>query len=198
MSVLVSDRKESQFEVIVHADELRNMMIELAHRRFGIKDLEHLVRVQYAYGKLKSEDIEYYLAVLNCAKRNIMNIAALMTNYVRAANSVYPVTEEDWQKRRDFQNSALVNCELLVKELQHIVTLFNVDVNIYGRYITAIDREIHLIKRWRQKDGQIMSVKRAASKSASNFANVNNNGNATNNTASNTNYGVRPDSLFQQ
>lgn len=162
MSVLVSERKESQFEVIIFADELRNMMIELMQRRFGIKNLEQMVRVQYAYGKLKTENIEYYQSVLACSKQNIMNIAALLTNNVRAANSLYPVTEDDWRKRRDFQNSAIINCELMLKELQHIVTLFNVDVNIYGRYVNAIDREIQLIKRWRQKDNRTMSTRKGS------------------------------------
>lgn len=159
MSVLVSDRKESRFEVIVFAEELNLMLIDLMHRSFGIKDMAHLVRVEYARGNLKTEDVEYYRSVLDCSKRNIMHIAALLTNNVRAANSIYPISDAEWEQRRGYQNSAIVNCEQIIKELQHIVRLFNVDINIYGRYINALDREINLIKRWRQKDRKHMSAK---------------------------------------
>lgn len=50
---------------------------------------------------------------------------------------------------------AIVSCEQIVHELQRIVDIFEVDVNVYGRYIQAIDREIGLIKRWRQRDNRI-------------------------------------------
>ena len=35
--------------------------------------------------------------------------------------------------------------------------IFEVDVNTYGRYVNAIDREIGLIKKWRQRDNKIKS-----------------------------------------
>ena len=50
MSVLVSNRKESKFEVIVFSLELHRMLIELIQRDFGVKDLDQLVRVRYASG----------------------------------------------------------------------------------------------------------------------------------------------------
>lgn len=63
----------------------------------------------------------------------------------------------EYEQRRSYQNSAIVNCEQIIKELQRIVEIFNVDVNTYGRYVKAIDREIGLIKKWRQRDNRIKS-----------------------------------------
>ena len=51
MSVLVSKRNESRFEAITYSVELHNMLIELMQHSFGIKDLDHFVRIRYAYGK---------------------------------------------------------------------------------------------------------------------------------------------------
>lgn len=51
MSVLVSDRTESKFEAITYSVELHDMLIELMQRSFGVKDLDRLVRMKYAYGK---------------------------------------------------------------------------------------------------------------------------------------------------
>lgn len=56
MSVLVSDRKESKFEAITYSIELHDMLIDLMQRSFGVKDLDHFVRVRYAYGKDETEE----------------------------------------------------------------------------------------------------------------------------------------------
>lgn len=61
----------------------------------------------------------------------------------------------EYEQRRDYQNNAIINCEQILKELQRIVEIFEVDVNTYGRYVNAIDREIGLIKKWRQRDNKI-------------------------------------------
>ena len=90
-------------------------------------------------------------------KTRIDQIASLLTNNVRAANSIYPTTLHEYEKRRDYQNTAIVNCEQLLKELQRVVEIFEVDINIYGRYVNAINREIGLIKKWRQRDNKIKS-----------------------------------------
>jgi hypothetical protein len=63
----------------------------------------------------------------------------------------------EYEQRRDYQNNAIVNCEQLIKELQRVVEIFEVDVNIYGKYVAAINREIGLIKKWRQYDNKIKS-----------------------------------------
>lgn len=61
MSVLVSDRKESRFEAITYSIELHDMLIDFMQRNFGVKDLEHLVRLRYAYGKDETEDYGKFL-----------------------------------------------------------------------------------------------------------------------------------------
>ena len=59
----------------------------------------------------------------------------MLTSNVRAANSIYPTTLHEYEQRRDYQNTAIVNCEQLLKELQRIVEIFEVDVNLYSRYV---------------------------------------------------------------
>lgn len=157
MSVIVSERKESKFEAITYAIELHDMLIDLMQRSFGIKDLDKFVRRRYAYGKDDKEDFSKYRYLMNNYKKRIDNLASLLTNNVRAANSTYPTSMHEYEQRRDYQNSAIVNCEQLIKELQRVVEIFEVDINIYGRYINAIDREIGLIKKWRQRDNKIKS-----------------------------------------
>ena len=155
MSVLASKRKESKFEAITFSIDLHDMLVGFMQRSFGVKDLDHLVRVRYAYGKDETEDFAKYRYLMTNFKNRIDQLASQLTSNVRAANSTYPTSMREYEQRRDYQNNAIINCEQILKELQRIVEIFEVDVNTYGRYVNAIDREIGLIKKWRQRDNKI-------------------------------------------
>lgn len=155
MSVLVSDRTESRFEALTYSLELHDMLLDLLSRNFGIKDLDHMVRVRYAHGKIATEDFPYYHYQMHKYKDRIDKLAYALTNNLRAAKSIYPTSIHEYEKRRDYQNDAIVNCEQILNDLQRVVEIFDVDVNLYGRYVKAIDREIELIKRWRQRDNKL-------------------------------------------
>lgn len=157
MSVLSADRKESKFEAVTFSIELHDLLIDLMQRSFGIKNLDDVVRKRYAYGKDKTEDFAKYRYLMVNSKSRIDQLAALLTNNLRAANSIYPTSLSEYEQRRGYQNIAIANCEQLINELQRIVEVFEVDINIYGKYINAIDREIGLIKKWRQRDNKIKS-----------------------------------------
>ena len=157
MSVLVSDRSESKFEPVTYSSELHNMLREFMQRNFGVKDMRRFVQLRYAYEKDDIEDFDKYQYLMRTHKNEIDHLATLMTNNVRAANSLYPSTMHEYEKRRDYQNFAIVNCEQIIKELQRVVETFEVDLNVYNRYVKAIDREISLIKKWRQRDNKIKS-----------------------------------------
>ena len=43
MSVLASKRKESRFEPVVFSLEIRDMLVELMQRQFGVKDRDQLI-----------------------------------------------------------------------------------------------------------------------------------------------------------
>ena len=157
MSVLVSDRKESKFEAVIFSIELHNMLIDLMQRGFGVKDLDHFVRMRYAYGKDDKEDFARYRYLMQNFKTRIDQTASMLTTNIRSANTLYPTSIHEYEQRRDYQNLAIANCEQLLKELQRIVEIFDVDINVYSRYVQAIDREIGLIKKWRQRDNKIKS-----------------------------------------
>lgn len=83
MSVLVSDRTESKFEAITYSVELHDMLIELMQRSFGVKDLDHFVRVKYAYGKESAEDFSKYRYLMLNYKNRIDQLASMLTSNIR-------------------------------------------------------------------------------------------------------------------
>ena len=157
MSVIKAKRKESRFEVLVHADNVHDMLLELMQRDFGIKDLAILVRKKYLFGKTQESDYKYYVMVMNQSKTRIDYLSRQLIASVRAANVLYPVSEAELDRRRDYQNNAIASCEQIKSELQRVVDIFEVDINIYARYFQAINREVHLIKTWRQRDNKLKS-----------------------------------------
>ena len=61
VSVLVSKRRESKLEVLVHAIRLQQELTKLIQRNFGIRDIHRIVRRKYAFGKEKTENYEKYI-----------------------------------------------------------------------------------------------------------------------------------------
>lgn len=155
MSVLKNDRDLSPLEFLQHAVKLQGMLKEFAQRNFGLRDTSEFIKKKYRYEKddLTEYDANYYL--LTSSKRNIDSLVKLMLANLRRANSIYPQNLHELQKRKDFQDLAIGNCEAIIGALQEVVETFEVDVNRYKQYIEAIDREIWLIKRWRRSDNKL-------------------------------------------
>lgn len=157
MSVHVVDRRQSKLEVETYSIEIHKMLIELMQRGFGVKNVDDIVRKRYAYGKDDKEDFAKYRHLMHSFKVQINKLADSLTANVRAANSIHPTSMPEYHQRRSYQNSAIVNCEQIKMELQKVVEIFDVDINYFGPHIKAVNREIDLIKKWRQSDNKIKS-----------------------------------------
>lgn len=205
MSVLKSKRKSSQFEVFHHFYKMRKEITDLLLRDFGYdleradkrvlrvfggRAYEELNPVEKArYDKLKAKNEAFDEWFISDERQVIVDCLRTIGEEVFVANSIYPTYMEELVERRLHQDRAIGQCYRLTQELQYAIETLPVDVNKYLRFGELIQTEINLLKGWRKSDNKF---KRAISDSASNFANVNNNGNANYNNASNSN-GVRPD-----
>lgn len=157
MSVLKSKRSESKFEPITYSVEIHNMLREFMQRNFGLKDLDKWVRNHNMEARPLEDEYHKYRYLMYTHKKEIDRLAALMTSNVRTANSIYPKKISELDRRRLYQDNAIGNCESILKELMQVVDTFEVDVNTYKKYVIAIDREIDLIKKWRQRDNKMHS-----------------------------------------
>ena len=205
MSVLKSKRKSSQFEVSHHLYKTRKEVTDLLLRDFGY-DLERAEKKvekmfggrryeeltpeeKVRYDKLKAKNEAFDTWFIEDERKCVVDCLREITKEVFMANNIYPTVMKELVERRLCQDRAVGQCYRLTQELQYAIETLPVDVNKYTRFADMIQTEINLIKGWRKSDNKF---KRAISDSASNFANVNNNGNANYNNASNSN-GVRPD-----
>ncbi len=206
MSVLKSKRKASQFEVYHHFGKLRKEVTTLLLRDFGFdldksekflskafggKSYEELTPEEKdRYNKRKVKLKAFCDWFIPDERQVVMDCLREITACIYGANSIYPTCREELVERRLLQDKAIGQCYRLTQELQFVIETLPVDVDKYTRFAEMIQTEINLIKGWRKSDNKF---KRAISEqTAANFANVNNNGNANYNNASNSN-GVRPD-----
>lgn len=205
MSVLKSKRKVSQFEVFHHLYKTRKEITDLLLRDFGYdferaeKRLEKVFggkpydaltdEEKNRYDSLKKKNEAFDEWFIADERQVIVDCLRSITENVFVVNSIYPMYPEELVERRVHQDRAIGQCYRLTQELQYAIETLPVDIDKYLRFGELIQTEINLIKGWRKSDNKF---KRAISDSASNFANVNNNGNANYNSASNSN-GVRPD-----
>lgn len=205
MSVLKSKRKASQFEVFHHFYKMRKEVTDLLLRDFGYdyNRAENKVAKMFGgrshteltpeeksrYDRLMEKNRAFDEWFIEDERKVIVDCLRSIGENVFLANSIYPTYMEELIERRLCQDKAIGLCYRLTQELQYAIETLPVDVNKYLRFAEMIQTEINLLKGWRKSDNKF---KRAISDSASNFANVNNNGNANYNNASNSN-GVRPD-----
>lgn len=148
--VLARKRNLSKLEVIVFASQLHDMMLEFMQRSFGIRNLNNVLRNSQRC--LNFVEMDY---VLQQYKHDINEELSFLETNLRAANTIYPTTASEYERRREFQTIAITNCECVIGMLQRIADIFDVDINKYEKPITAIRREISLIKKWRQSDNKL-------------------------------------------
>lgn len=210
MSVLKAKRKASQFEVFHQLKKMRKEVTDLLLRDFGYNLDKATKNVEKTFGgrsyeelspdekvryeKIMEKNIAFAEWFIKDERKVIVDCLRTITEKVYVANSIYPVYWDELVERRIHQDRAVGQCYRLTQELQYAIETLPVDVNKYLRFAEMIQTEINLLKGWRKSDNKFKSAlqERVISDSASNFANVNNNGNANYNNASNSN-GVRPD-----
>lgn len=162
MSVLVSKRRESKIEAVTYAFEVQKMLIEFMQRNFGIRDVNHVVRMKYAFSREPTENFHKYWYLMHSHKTEIHKRTILLTNNIYAAYKLYPSNLKELEQRSEYQTAAKIECEIIIKELQVIAEIFDVDLNLFEPSVKALTREKFLIKKWKKLNNKI---KRALQKS---------------------------------
>ena len=174
MSVLKNKRALSELEFFHNATELRREITLLLLRDFGVKDKVRTVKSLYGISNMEPEDTkkiqemvekygmcgsiveEYPMWLIDKMRNNVLNICHSMIMNITQANTIYPMSEEEFHDRRNFQNHAIGNCEQLLQEMQYIISIIPVDAQKYMRYVDMIEKEIALLKGWRKSDNKIL------------------------------------------
>ena len=84
----------------------------------------------------------------------MMRILQNMMDEITSANSIYATNLSELDERRKHQNEAIACCYKLFQEIQYIISIFNSDLNKLVPIIDMIEKEVDLLKGWRQSDNK--------------------------------------------
>ena len=170
MSVIVSKRQESKFEVFHHWDKTRLAITNLMLYDFGLKAERQEQKFMRSLGvsdlsQLDENGIERYQKhkkrmasviswFLQEQRNSVMSCIRSVNENVFIANSIYPTCIEELTERRLHQDRAIGQCYRLKQELQYTIEVLEVDINRYSNAAKMIDREIVLLKAWRKSDNR--------------------------------------------
>ena len=173
MAVLKNLRNLSEMEFYKNAIRMRVDLTNWLLRDFGVKrnprsvnqviktidetDQKTIDEIFAKYGKFPNHEFEseYPEWFVDFEREVIIKILQELIENITSANSIYPSKEflhEEYGKRREFQNKAICNCYTLYQELQYITACFKTDVNKFVPFLESIEREVDLLKGWRQSD----------------------------------------------
>lgn len=155
MSVPLSKRGTSRCEVIYNATVLKTEIHNLCVRNLGIKNPDMIARKKYMYGVDSYEQKEKYVLEIYQSKKSLHYFSDMLLANTRAANRIKMDSLKHCEKRMEYQELALDNCEMLIAKFQDIVDFFWVDLSKYRRHIELTDKEIALIKKWIQYTNKI-------------------------------------------
>jgi hypothetical protein len=74
---------------------------------------------------------------------------------VTAANTIYPASEAETERRRKYQTGAIICCEQILQETRFREDVLPVAVSKFLPYVDAIEKEILLLKGWRKANRKI-------------------------------------------
>ena len=172
MSVLKALRSLSTMEYYKNAVHIRRDITQWMLRDFGarknpknvalvIKDISDEDRATVdeifeKYGRSTKKEFQYEYPdwFVDFERRHISDILHDMMTDITEANSIYPVFVFEFELRRTHQDNAIAACYRLYQELQYIQSLFPQDLNRFAPLLGDIEREVNLLKGWRQSDNK--------------------------------------------
>lgn len=130
--------------------------IRLVIREIEPQDQTTIDGIFAKYGRSLNKEFEtvYPDWFVDSEREVILNILADMIQYITTANSVYATKDFEFDLRRKYQDLAITCCFRLYQELQYIRQVFKIDLNKWRPLFEKLDKEIDLLKGWRQADNK--------------------------------------------
>jgi hypothetical protein len=148
VSVLKNKRGLSKLEFYHNARTMRREITELLLRDFGI----------HSRGKLECKPPlpeGYYDELVEEFSKNMRVLLRNLMLNITAANTIYPVSQDELMLRRRYQTGAIINCEQLLQEIQYCGDVLPVKASTFMQYIEKIEFEVKLLKGWRKANNKI-------------------------------------------
>lgn len=171
-SVLKNLRTLSSMEFYKNAIRMRSDLTDWLLRDFGTKrnkkninrviknieqeDKDIIDSIFAKYGKNPNQEFqsEFPEWFIDYERTIVTTLLHDLVANITAANSIYAIYTFEFDLRREYQDKAIINCYQLYQELQYIVSIIDTDLNKLIPFLESIEKEIDLLKGWRQSDNK--------------------------------------------
>jgi hypothetical protein len=154
MSVLKNKRTLSDLEFYSNARKLRKEITLILLKDFGIRDK---IRKIKSCDNVNITIIEGYpnWFILDLQHTIIRLLNKLIISII-TANSIYPISKYELDKRRWYQTSAISICENLIQQLEYCLDILPMKLTVLINIVKKLNYEIKLLKGWRKSNNKFM------------------------------------------
>lgn len=91
---------------------------------------------------------------MKAERKFLIKYSCKIIKNIVSANSIFPTSDAELELRRNLQDKAIANCYAIFQEIAFIKDFFKGDLNYLTKLFETLQREIHLLKGWRQGDNK--------------------------------------------
>lgn len=174
MSVIKEKRSLSELEFYHNALKLDKELNQLLLKDFGIRDKIRELKYFCDIKKLDSEDKEMFLKIVEKYKMDeniiesyplwlidyyrkcILNDMQELFQNITEANTIYPISMQEWEERRKYQTKSIANAQNLLLTMTRVINNLPVNANKMTRFVDMITTEIKLLRGWRKSGNKLL------------------------------------------
>lgn len=167
--VVKSKRKPSKLDALDLAYTLRQQMTAEILATFALSQKrldQHLNAITKGMGSWQERDdlkktiteleLDKQVFIIKEERQELLRLSRLVPQYLRMANTIYPLYYNEWQERRKLFDLAMANCNAIQDELNYIAQNVLGDRNKYCQIVKGYEKCYNLIRRLRQSDNRVL------------------------------------------
>ena len=77
-------------------------------------------------------------------------------DYITAANTIYPQSLREAERRRDYQTQAIITVEQILQLLQYMLTTLSINPDKFQPVTELLVKEAALLRGWRKSDNKFV------------------------------------------
>ena len=152
--VLKKKRGLSKLEFYHNARKMRKELTMLVLRDFGI----HSRGAQFKKDTGSQQQEGFYDEIIKRFSDKMFDLLEKLIMNITAANTIFPINNSELERRRLYQDEAIINCEQLLQQFLYIQDVLPIKASKFVPYIEPIEFEISLLKGWRKANTKIVEV----------------------------------------
>lgn len=136
----------------VRKNDQKKSKVEFDNTYFKVHD-DAIFLIENKFGA-KGELQQTFETYINVMKEKVLNDVIDMGTNIRIANSIFPISREEYLVRRTYQKKAIGLCFDLLTKYQLIMNTLKVPDDKYTIETKHLVHEINCLKRWRKSDNK--------------------------------------------